>query len=66
MTKAGYKVHVSHVSRVLKGERVATKDFVTTFAKVIGVTTDKAREMIEQAVQANKAMEAVPLLVKEG
>jgi len=66
MTKKGYRVHVSHVSRVFHGERPPTKEFVDAVAKVLGMSRSEANRLIEQAVEATKEFNRMPKLVEEG
>jgi hypothetical protein len=65
MSRNGYKVHVSHVSRVLKGERAATKEFIAAMALVLGMTKKEAERLIIKAQEANRDYSRLPKLVVE-
>lgn len=65
MTKTGYQVHVSHVSRVLRGERAATKDFVVAVARVLGMTLKEAQKFVDDAQTAAARFNEMPQLIKE-
>jgi len=65
MNKNGYKVHVSHVSRVMRGERVPSKDFLEAVGKVLGLTVEEAGTFIDDCVDAIRRVESLPHLIEE-
>lgn len=65
MNKDGYKVHVSHVSRVMRGERLPSKDFLESVGKVLGLTVEEAKHFIEDCVDAIQRVESLPHLIEE-
>ena len=65
LNQNGYKVHVSHVSRVLRGEREASKEFLKNTAQVLGVTIAEARQFVEDCAAAIHHVESMPHLIEE-
>jgi len=65
MNRVGYKVHVSHVSRVLRGEREPSSDFVQALCKVLGFTVKEAKVFIDQVAEALREVDNLPLLIDE-
>jgi transcriptional regulator with XRE-family HTH domain len=65
MTKLGYRISVSHVSRIFNGERDATSEFLETLAKVLGMTKTQAKALVEDIRAANKAYRKMPEMVVE-
>lgn len=60
MRELGYKAHPSHVSRVLNGERHPGQKFIEGMAKAMGITKDRAREIIRRTQEAAREHASLP------